>query len=483
MRRGRFPRPDPTLLFQAFAATIVRSIVAGLALLSLCIQLRANEIQKGEYLARAADCIGCHTSNPSRPFAGGYRVPTPFGDVYSSNITPDQDTGIGRYSEDEFLRAVREGVRRDGTDLYPAMPYDSFAKMRREDVVAIRTYLLTQPPITQPRPENILPFPFNQRWALRLWKLANYRPGSFTPNRNRTETWNRGSYLVDVLGHCGACHTPRNMTFGEDEDRKLAGGAAGVWQAFNITGDKTMGIGAWSDDELFLFLKTGAVAGKAYASGPMAETVMNSLQHLSDDDIRAIVAYLRDVPPQSGDEQQPRFSWGGTINVGIAEPGNVAQGSTHAAGDLYGSLCSGCHGIDGSGSPDSSYASLTRNSTLGAATPENVVMTILTGVKAGDVAGRKSMAAFADWLDDGQVASLANYVTSRFGNPELSVTAADVHQMRAGSTTEQTVILLAGQTLVMIGAGLSLGLLLLLARRLRLAARLSGFTSAHRDTR
>ncbi|WP_292320742.1 cytochrome c [Mesorhizobium sp.] len=468
-------------MLQAFAAIIARSIVAALALAAICIQLRANEIQKGEYLTRAADCVGCHTSNPSRRFAGGYRVPTPFGDVYSTNISPDQDTGIGRYSEDEFVRAVREGVRRDGTDLYPAMPYDSFARMSREDVLAIRTYLLAQTPIIQPRPQNTLPFPFNQRWALGLWKLANYRPGSFTPDRSRSQAWNRGAYLVDVLGHCGACHTPRNVTFGEDEDRKLAGGAAGIWQAFNITGDKTTGIGGWSDDELFRFLKTGAAPGKAYASGPMAETVMNSLQHLSDDDIRAIVAYVRDVPRQSGDEHQPRFSWSGTTTASAAKPGNVAQGSTSTAGDLYGSLCSGCHGLDGSGSPDSSNASLTHNSTLGAATPENVVMTVLTGVKAGDVAGRKSMAAFADWLDDGQVASLANYVIARFGNPEVSVTAADVRQMRAGSTTEQAVILLAGQALVITGAGLSLGLLLLLARRFRLSARLSDFMFAHRD--
>ncbi|WP_292356145.1 cytochrome c [Mesorhizobium sp.] len=469
-------------LLQAFAATVLRLIAASLALLALCGELSANEILRGEYLARAADCVGCHTSNPSRLFAGGYRVPTPFGDVYSTNITPDHDTGIGRYSEDEFVRAVREGVRRDGTNLYPAMPYDSFARMSREEVLAIRTYLLAQTPIIQPRPRNTLPFPFNQRWALGLWKLANYRPGSFTLDRSRSEAWNRGAYLVDVLGHCGACHTPRNVTFGEDDDHKLAGGAAGIWQAFNITGDKTAGIGGWSDDELFRFLKTGAAAGKAYASGPMAETVMNSLQHLSDDDIRAIVAYLRDVPPRSGAEQQPRFSWSGTITASAAEPSNVAQASTNMAGHLYGSLCSGCHGFDGSGSPDSSYVTLTHNSTLGAATPENVVMAILTGVKAGDVAGRKSMAAFADWLDDGQVASLANYVTARFGNPELSVTAADVHQMRAGSTTEQTIILLAAQALVIIGAGLSLGLLLLIAVRLRLVPRLSYFTSAHRDT-
>lgn len=469
-------------MLQAFAASVLRPIAASLPLLALCGELSANEIQKGEYLARAADCVGCHTSNPSRLFAGGYRVPTPFGDVYSTNITPEHDTGIGGYSEDEFVRAVREGVRRDGTDLYPAMPYDSFARMSRDDVLAIRTYLLAQTPIIQPRPRNTLPFPFNQRWALRLWKLANYRPGSFTLDRSRTEAWNRGAYLVDVLGHCGACHTPRNVTFGEDDDHKLAGGAAGIWRAFNITGDKTAGIGGWSDDELSRFLKTGAVAGKAFASGPMAETVTNSLQHLSDDDIRAIVAYLRDVPPQSGDEQQPRFSSSGTITASAAEPGNVAQGSTHTAGDLYGSLCSGCHGLNGSGSPDSSYATLPHNSTLGAATSANVVMTILTGVKAGDVAGRKSMAAFADWLDDGQVASLANYVTAHFGNPELSVTAADVRQMRAGSTTEQTVTLLAGQALVMTGAGLSLGLLLLLARRSRPAARLSDFMSAHRDT-
>ncbi|MER8752389.1 cytochrome c [Mesorhizobium sp. M1050] len=452
----------PAPLGLVFQIITVASIV-----LVPCTQLRADEIQKGEYLARAADCVGCHTSNPSRPFAGGYRVPTPFGDVYSTNITPDLDTGIGRYSADEFVRAVREGVRRDGADLYPAMPFDSFARMTREDVLAIRAYLLTQVPIAQPRPSNILPFPFNQRWALGLWKLANVHVGGFAPDRSRTGAWNRGSYLVEVLGHCGACHTPRNTTFGMDEDRKLAGGTAGIWQAFNITNDKIAGIGSWSDDELFRFLKTGAVPGKAYAGGPMAETVMNSLQHLSDDDIRAMVTYLRDVPAQSGEEKRPRFAWSNPpVATANDSSRTTAQGSGNSAGaDLYRSLCAGCHGGNGEGSADGSYPSLTRNSVLGAAAPENVVMTILAGVRAGDVAGRKSMAAFGDWLDDSQVTSLANYVTARFGNPEVSVTAADVRQMRAGSTTEQTVMLLAAQALVAGGAGFMLVLAFLLARR------------------
>jgi mono/diheme cytochrome c family protein len=455
----------------AIGVSVLRVISPAIAVvltsLTLCTQLLANEIQKGEYLARAADCIGCHTSNPSRPFAGGYRVPTPFGDVYSTNITPDLDTGIGRYSVEEFVRAVQKGVRRDGADLYPAMPYDSFAAMSRDDVLAIRTYLLAQPPISQPRPQNILPFPFNQRWILVLWKLANLHTGSFTPDRGRTAAWNRGAYLVEVLGHCGACHTPRNTTFGMDEEHKLGGGAAGIWQAFNITSDKIAGVGGWSDQELSQFLKAGAVPGKAYAGGPMAETIMNSLQHLSDDDIQAIVAYLRDVPAQPGDEKQPRFSWGDVPAV-AGDTGTKTRGSGSTEGDnLYRSLCSGCHGMNGGGSPDGSYPSLTRNSTVGAATPEDVVMTILEGVKAGDVAGRKSMAAFSGWLDDGQVATLANYVTARFGNPDLSTTAADVRQMRAGSTTGQTVMLLAAQAMAMGGAGLLVGLLFLLARRLR----------------
>ncbi|WP_210161352.1 c-type cytochrome [Mesorhizobium ciceri] len=468
-----------------FPAVTSRAVALVLASLALCTELRASEIQKGEYLTRAADCIGCHTSNPSRPFAGGYRVPTPFGDVYSTNITPDPDTGIGRYSADEFVRAVQKGVRRDGADLYPAMPYDSFAAMSREDVLAIRTYLLAQPPISQPQPRNILPFPFNQRWTVALWKLANLHTGSFTPDRNRTAAWNRGAYLVEVLGHCGACHTPRNATFGMDEDHKLAGGTAGIWQAFNITSDKIAGVGGWSNEELSRFLKTGAVPGKAYAGGPMAETVMNSLQHLSDDDIQAIVAYLRDVPAQSGDEKQPRFSWGNAATVdGDAGTEGMTQGSGTAAGDdLYRSLCSTCHGANGGGSSDGSYPSLTHNSTPGAATPEDVAMTILEGVKAGDVAGRKSMAAFGGWLDDGQVAALANYVTARFGNPDVSVTAADIRQMRAGSTTGQTIMVLAAQSLVACAAVLMPGLLLLLARRLRRRTSSVRLMSAHRDRR
>lgn len=208
-------------------------------------------------------------------------------------------------------------------------------------------------------------------------------------------------------------------TFGMDEDHKLAGGTAGIWHAFNITSDKIAGVGGWSNEELSRFLKTGVVPGKAYAGGPTAETVMNRLQHLSDDDIQAIVAYLRDVPAQPGDEKQPRFSWGNAAAAdGDAGTEGMTQGSGTATGDdLYRSLCSTCHGANGGGSSDGSYPSLTRNSTPGAATPADVVMTILEGVKAGDVAGRQSMAAFGGWLDDGQVAALANYVTVRFGIP------------------------------------------------------------------
>ncbi|WP_164895609.1 c-type cytochrome [Mesorhizobium sp. M7A.F.Ca.MR.176.00.0.0] len=220
----------------------------------------------------------------------------------------------------------------------------------------------------------------------------------------------------------------------------------------NITSDKIAGVGGWGNEELSRFLKTGVVPGKAYAGGPMAETVMNSLQHLSDDDIQAIVAYLRDVPAQPGDEKQPRFTWGNAAAAaadGDAGTEGMTQGSGTATGDdLYRSLFSTCHGANGGGSSDGSYRSLTSNSTPGAATPEDVVMTILEGVKAGDVAGRQSMAAFGGWLDDGQVAALANYVTARFGNPDLSVTAADVRQMRAGTTTSQTIIILAVQSLV-----------------------------------
>lgn len=428
--------------------------------------LWASEIDRGEYLARAADCIGCHTSEPSRPLAGGYRVPTPFGEVYSTNISPDRDTGIGLYTDDEFVSAVQEGKRRDGADLYPAMPYDSFAQMSREDLLAIKAYLFAQPPMHQPRPDNILPFPFSQRAIVKFWKIANWRGGGFAPDPSRDDEWNRGAYLVEVLGHCGACHTPRNMTLGMDRQKNLAGGSAGIWQAYNITSDPTAGVGGWSDAELGRFLKTGALPGKSYAGGPMAETVTNSLSHLPDGDIRAIVAYLRSVPAQAGEEKQPRSSRQGIAASAGPDGQNVPHGNITSDGaGLYASLCADCHGPDGRGSADGGFPSLVHNTTTGAPTSQNVVMTILYGVQAGGVAGRPSMAAFADWLDDGQVASLANYVFAHFGNPEVNVAASDVRQMRAGAQTPETLMLICVEALVAACAALLLLCVWLLVRR------------------
>ncbi|MGX8008958.1 c-type cytochrome [Mesorhizobium sp. ORM8.1] len=432
--------------------------------------LWASDVGRGEYLARAADCIGCHTSEPSRPLAGGYRVPTPFGEIYSTNITPDPDTGIGLYSDDEFVRALTEGIRRDGADLYPAMPYDSFAHMNRTDVLAIKAYLFAQPPIAQPRPRITLPFPFSQRPLLKFWKIANLRGGAFIADRSRSDQWNRGTYLVEVLGHCGACHTPRNLTLGMDASKKLAGGSAGIWQAFNITSDRTAGIGGWSDDELFRFLRTGDQPGKGIAGGPMAETVTNSLSHLQDEDIRAIVAYLRDVPAQPGDETEPRFHWSGIASPATALDGQEPlQGETNSeAAGLYASLCAGCHGRDGKGSADGIYPSLVNNTTTGAGSSENVIMTILYGVQAGDVAGRRSMAAFGNWLDDAEVTNLANYVFTRFGNSQVRVAAADVHQMRAGAQTSETLMVLSTQAFFLACAGCLVVLAwLLIWRRIR----------------
>ena len=248
-------------------------------------------IKRGEYLAIAGDCTACHTApgaDKTAKFGGGYPLASPFGVIYGTNISSDKEFGIGNWTDDEFVRAVREGVGKEGQQLYPAMPYDSFTKMKREDVLAIKAYLMSQPAVHSAGPQTDLSFPFNQRWGMRVWKWFNFDKGELKNDPSKSAEWNRGAYLVEALEHCGTCHTPRTLTMGMDTDNAFSGGDLGSWVAFNITPDKNAGIGNWSQEELVTYLKTGFVAGKASASGAMGEAIEHSLQHLSDSDLNAI---------------------------------------------------------------------------------------------------------------------------------------------------------------------------------------------------
>ncbi|MDE1179804.1 cytochrome c [Paraburkholderia sp.] len=396
----------------------------------------ADLIKHGEYLARAADCIACHTSNKAQPYAGGVPFKTPFGTMYSSNITPDPVNGIGSLSEADFISAVREGKSKDGKRLYPAMPYTSYTQMTDDDVRAIRAYLLTVKPIAQQPPANALPFPFNQRWAMMFWNLFNFSSGRYHADTTKSAEWNRGAYLVGALEHCQECHTPRNVMQGLGS-KSLAGAQLGNWTAYNITSDKIAGIGGWSDDELTAYLADGAAPGKANAAGPMAEVVENSTRFLTPADLKAMVVYLRDVPAQNNGETKPRFAYGEPIQS-VAQIRNQALdvmggGATPNGRTLFNGNCASCHGWNGAGiggKEAGNYPSLLNNSAVGASTANNLTMVILHGVSRETNHQHMMMPQFADQLTDDEVAKLVNFTTTQFGNPAATTTAADVAKMR-----------------------------------------------------
>ena len=269
----------------------------------------ADIVARGEYLTRAADCVVCHTAKDGVPFAGGRAFVLPFGTLYSTNITPDVETGIGSYTDANFLNAVHKGIGRNDTKLYPAMPYASYTYMSDADALAIKAYLFTLPPLHAPAPANTLSFPFNQRGLMSLWSAFFNPDRRFEPNVERGPEWNRGAYLAEALAHCGECHTPRNLAFALNNRQKFAGAVQAGWRAYNITADHASGVGAWSDEDLASYLSIGHADGRGTASGPMGEEVDESSSHLKPSDIAALVAYLRTVPGiSSAGQPDPRLS-------------------------------------------------------------------------------------------------------------------------------------------------------------------------------
>src|ERR1700733_4752344 len=303
-------------------------------------------IERGEYLTRAADCAACHDSPNGKPFAGGLPFTLPLGTIYSTNITADRETGIGSWSDDDFVRALHRGIAPGGRYLYPAFPYTSFTAMSRDDALAIKAYLFSLPPQHVANKENNLSFPFNQRWGMAFWDLVFLRDRRFAPDPAQSAAVNRGAYLATALGHCGECHTPRNLAYGLESGRAFAGEVLQGWDAYNITSDERAGVGAWSDAQLASFLSSAHAQDHGAAAGPMAEAVENSLQYLTPEDIGALVAYLRTVAAQtSGDDvsSSPAASVQGPGN----EPGrHVFEGG-----------CVNCHEYNGDGR-QTVYASL-----------------------------------------------------------------------------------------------------------------------------
>jgi mono/diheme cytochrome c family protein len=387
--------------------------------------------KRGEYLARAGDCIACHTADKSRPFAGGLPMGTPFGTLYTPNITPDPDTGIGRWTDAEFLRAMQKGIGKGGEHLYPAFPYTEYTRVTERDLLAIRAYLNTLPPIRYTPPTNELGFPFNQRWLMVFWNLFNFREGRFVPDPKQSPQWNRGAYLVEGLAHCEECHTPRNITQGLRSSDRFSGEALAGWRAFNITPDRAGGIGNWSERDIVDYLATGAVPGRANAAGPMADVVENSTQYLTRDDLRSIAVYLRSLPPVAGGQTRARDTWGHPADDVTRLRGTRIVGVDGA--QLFIANCATCHNWTGQGvgaSAPLAYPSLIHNSAVGASDAGNLAMVILHGVRRRTKDADVMMPGFGGELNDDQVAAVTNYVTQHFGDPKATVTAQDVAKLR-----------------------------------------------------
>ncbi len=355
--------------------------------------------ERGKYVALAADCMSCHTAPDGQPFAGGNALISAFGTLYGPNITSDAETGIGAWSKADFERALRSGVRKDGAYLYPAMPYDSYTKMTAADMEDLWTYIHAIPAVKNTVPKNTLPFPLTIRSGMAVWQDLYFTPGPFKPNAGKTAAWNRGAYLVQALGHCTDCHTPRNVAQGLEVQHQLAGATIAGWYAPDISNDPLSKLTAWKTEDLARYLKTGVGPGNVKAFGPMQEVVHDSLSQLHDADLRAMAIYLKDQPHDSSPTPASRVKM-------PAE--SLARGRA-----LYADNCSSCHQRNGKGIAGTAPA-LAGNDAVTAAEPYNLIMAMLEGFPAQGNWG--AMGSFANTLNDDQIADVANYVRTAWGN-------------------------------------------------------------------
>ena len=383
----------------------------------------ADLVKRGEYLVRAADCEVCHTTPGGTPFAGGLAIPLPFGTIYSTNITPDKATGIGDYSDQDFLNAVHRGLRRDGARLYPAMPYPSYTYLTDADALAIKAYLFSLVPVRATNRADTLEFPFNQRWLMVFWSFFFNADARFAPNPAQSPEWNRGAYLAEALAHCGECHTPRNLGFALDNRNKFAGALTAGWRAFNITSDRGTGIGAWSDDQVAAYLHAGHATGRGTAAGPMGEAVDQSFSRMTPSDIKSLVVYLRSVPPIASAEPA-------TIALpAAASPSEGGVGSDALGKRVFEGACVSCHSWTGV-SAISPYATIAGARAVNDPQATNVAQIVISGTVRHRPDGIVSMPAFGSAYSDTEIAAVVNYVTGRFGSAGSKVTAKDIAEMR-----------------------------------------------------
>ncbi|MBV8681507.1 MAG: c-type cytochrome [Caulobacteraceae bacterium] len=418
------------------AIVIVGLVFAGAVLLWPAQPLRTvtaaaqspQLIAQGRYVATAADCIACHTVPGGEPFGGGRAFTLPFGTIYSPNITPDREHGIGTWTDAQFVRAIKAGVGHNGEELYPALPYTSYHRMSDADALAVKAYLFSLPPAATPSRPNNLAFPFNQRPLMRFWKLLFMPRHEFAADPRQSAQWNRGAYLVTAVAHCGECHTPRNLMYGVDNGRALAGETVQGWTAWNITSDPHHGLGGRGPDAVVAYLHYGYAPGIGAAGGPMKEAIDYSLSQLSTADLQAIAVYLASVRPQASGPLE------GVVPQAVANssPAWPSAGDPHtnAIGKrVFQGACAGCHAWNGKGQV-TPLADLAGLRSVNHPKGLNVMQTILHGNSVSAPQGRAAMPAFAAGYSDAEIAALTNYVVGRFGGQNGSARPADVAKAR-----------------------------------------------------
>ncbi len=384
---------------------------------------KADLIARGEYLAQAGDCVACHTAPGGKLFAGGRAMPTPFGTLFTSNVTPDKETGIGKWSVDQFYKVMHTGRFPDGGLIYPAMPFASYTKVTRADSDAIYAFMMSVPSVKQPNRPHELKFPYNNRSLILGWRTLFFTEGEYKADTTKSEEWNRGAYLVQGLGHCAMCHTAINALGGSSESKAFQGGLIPMqnWYAPSLTSNKEGGLGDWTIEEISDLLRTG-VSNRGAVYGPMADVTYNSLQYMTEQDTRAMAVYLKSL----GDHDTPDRSPPSTSAPESSLLLTLGQ-------SVYADKCASCHGVQGKGMPPH-YPPLAGNQSIQMASAVNPIRMVLNGGYPPGTSGNPmpyGMPPFAQSLSDDEVAAVVTYIRVAWGNHGKAVSATEANTLRS----------------------------------------------------